>query len=158
MLLSILHLSEISLLQTRDSLQRWTNIQATRAMMNSTKSLRIMSHVEDKGLRTMALPSWVSGYSASCKTVPLDWGADFSVTHRTYVPFDASLGHTFNMREPVDTSTSLRVSCWHYGIIDAVGDYNHMGLSTMEPVLNAVPNLPQHRLWRTLIRNHCEQG
>lgn len=138
-----------------------TFIQATRAMINATKSLSVLSLVEDRKFRTESfkkLPSWVPDFTAPHSTQPLDPGdkGEFAGFPGS---FDCTRGSSYE-NEAADTlSSCLEVlGYFHSAVaIEDISEPREVGRGYLEQskaMLDCIRKQPRNCLWRTLISDH----
>jgi hypothetical protein len=134
-----------------------TYVQATWAMMASTKSLSILSHVEDKVHRKgSSIPSWVPNYSVSHTLRPLDTGFKRSLDGSSSQHFNCAKNSVYTLSSWSMASYSISVFGLLQGSIQDLGesqsaksDLAH--LQESREVLSCICKFPEERLWRTLI-------
>ncbi|KAF2647075.1 hypothetical protein K491DRAFT_699856 [Lophiostoma macrostomum CBS 122681] len=135
-----------------------TFIQATWAMIRSTKSLRILSHVENRKHRNIeGLPSWVPEYSRLHAGKPLDPGNDSKFAGRPPVLYNCTAGTVFDLEQT--HSRSLCVTGALFSVIEDVGHsrpmlpttFRNHGLDQSKSMLSCVKRLPHNTFWRTII-------
>jgi hypothetical protein len=134
-----------------------TYIQATWAMIRSTRSLRILSHVENKSRRLISdLPSWVPDYSAGGRVSTLDNGNDWKA-FGVDGPFDVSNGSLHRQAISDIFSRTIAVSGFRHCTVEYVGmgGWNVQAfLEQPEPILQCVRGLPRDHFWRTILSNY----
>jgi hypothetical protein len=138
-----------------------TYVQATWAMMKSTRSLRILSHIENAEFRVLRdLPSWVPDYSVARTIRPLDPGRDFDLGGHSGCYFDASRGTLFDPITHDTLSRSLAVTGLFLTSVENLGytsersGWQHADVACLLhtwPLLKYIRHLPQDTFWRTLI-------
>lgn len=149
-----------------------TYVQATWAMIKSTKSLSILSYVGDRSLRlTPGLPTWVPDYSLPQRTNPLDTGSNLVSIGQPCTRFDCTGNSSYTAEIKNTLSVLLPVSgSLQCTIIDAE-DPRVLGAETIrsqlhvvpplnqsDTVLNCVKTLPHDHFWRTLISDEDIMG
>ena len=136
-----------------------TYTQTTLVMIRSTRSLRILSYVEERSLKKIAdLPSWVPEYTGkSCMLVPNqnDTDSDSELCDVT-----GGSAYEFNLSDML--SKSLIVSGALYSVVSDTGEGTpNESVNTVpeyfvpsRSMLNCIRKLPHDHYWRTLISGH----
>jgi hypothetical protein len=132
-----------------------TYIQATWAMIRSTRSLRILSHVENKSERRIPdLPSWVPDYSAGGRGSTLDSGTEWK-TIGIDGGFDATNGSLHRQALSDSFSRTIAVSGFRHCTTEYVGKGARFDVQAFleqpEPILQCVRGLPRDHFWRTIL-------
>jgi hypothetical protein len=134
-----------------------TYLQSTWAVIKSTRRLSILSHVEDRSLRTdHQLPSWVPDYGAYRTKKPLDPGCELSFAGYPPGFYDCTRSSLYELNIDDTLSRTLSVSGLFQGKIEGLGKAHSVGnehyfLEQSRPILEFDQTLPSDYLWRTLL-------
>jgi hypothetical protein len=137
-----------------------TYLQAALAMIKSTKSLSILSFVEDSALRrAQGLPSWVPDYTQRHSIRYLDPGSKDKFAGLPPGRFECTNGSQYDFEANDMLCRVLHVIGACYGPVSEISisksitpslPDSHFHLEQSDAVLNCIPRLPQNCFWRTL--------
>jgi hypothetical protein len=119
-------------------------------MIKSSKSIRCLSLVKNRRDRSISsLPSWVSDFRWS-GPISLDWGGGESVFGLPTILFNAAGGLTYDGCLQTGVERYLIVEGYCYAKVKHSCILNFWDLSTFQPLLDILNEIPADILWRTL--------
>ncbi|KAI9692796.1 MAG: hypothetical protein M1820_009344 [Bogoriella megaspora] len=135
-----------------------TYLQATWATIRATKTLRILSRVEDRAQRRIHdIPSWVPDFSVPANPIFYDrceegWGIQNDPPQSNF--YASAQGSVFSLQSEDELQNFIQAEGIYYATINGSGRYGIHCLHELDPLMDIIATLPSDYLWRTLIADN----